>query len=466
LVSVLPAISPKIWTSIFTGKRHEKTGIDFFGGNSRMVKCKRLWDIFSGNGLKVGIFGSFVTWPPYEINGFMIPAIDSLGTETYPSEYEFFQEIALNERKRTKRITSRSLTVVDLLRYAYKLKTKGVRYRTFFGILSYLLQQNTRRLDPKDKYWRKLVLHSEISTDVFIELCHLYEPDFATIHIHLCDSVSHRYWMAYEPDKFAGIDNKVVDKYKDVIPEAYMQADRAIGRILDSTTGEVNIIVVSDHGFKAISGGMDPYDINIEKLLAVLGIREKVIVARFGPGMYLNFRDQALMHHVAEVVSKTNLRETGEKIFNVRVFENTLIITKPNWKVDTEKLRKTVSHVDFGKYGVHPMDELYTRQGTKMSGVHKKEGIIILSGPRIRHGIRLEPASIYDVTPTVLHLMGFAVARDMDGQVLLEALDEEYLKKNPIRFIDTYEDSATDEIPQEEIEHEIIEKRLRSLGYL
>ena len=28
LMSELPAISPKIWTSIFSGKHHKKTGID------------------------------------------------------------------------------------------------------------------------------------------------------------------------------------------------------------------------------------------------------------------------------------------------------------------------------------------------------------------------------------------------------------------------------------------------------
>lgn len=466
LVSILPAISPKIWTSIFTGKHHEKTGIDFFGGNSKIVRCKRLWDIFSDYGLRVGIFGSFVTWPPYEINGFMIPAVDSLGTETYPPKYEFIQEIALNERKKTKGITSRSLSFIGLFHYAYKLKTAGVRSGTYLRILNYLVQHVIRRFNPKDKYWRKLILHSEISTDIFLHLYHLFNPDFATIHMHICDSACHRYWMAYEPDKFPGVVQQEVKKYKGVIPLAYMQADKAIGKVLTLADEDAHIIVASDHGFKAVKGGITPYDLNIDKFLEVLGITGKVLVARFGPGMYLNFQDEGLMHQVADVVAKACLSNTGERIFNVKQFEKTLIVTKPSWNVDREELARKGSFIDFGRFGIHKTQDLYIPQKRKMSGVHKKEGIIILAGPSIKGGVRLEPASIYDVAPTVLYLMGFPVARDMDGGVLTEALDESLLRETPVRHVDTYEDSVHPEQEPEEIDHKKIEERLKSMGYL
>ena len=101
-----------------------------------------------------------------------------------------------------------------------------------------------------------------------------------------------------------------------------------------------------------------------------------------------------------------------------------------------------------------------------MSGVHEIKGIIILAGPNIKHGVRLEPASIYDVSPTVLHLMGLPVARDMDGRVLTEALDDRFMIENPIRSIDTYEDSVPMEQEMEEIDHKKIEERLKSMGYL
>ncbi|MBC2694339.1 MAG: hypothetical protein HF982_03490 [Desulfobacteraceae bacterium] len=80
--------------------------------------------------------------------------------------------------------------------------------------------------------------------------------------------------------------------------------------------------------------------------------------------------------------------------------------------------------------------------------------------------MRLEPASIYDVSPTVLHLMEFPVAQDMDGRVLTGAMDDQFMTKNPIRFVDTYEDSAPMEHEVEEIDHKKIEERLKSMGYL
>ena len=272
--------------------------------------------------------------------------------------------------------------------------------------------------------------------------------------------------MAYEPDKFPGIDRKEAERFKDVIPKSYIQADRVIGKLLASTDEKTNIIIASDHGFQAISGGMNPYDINIEKFLDILRIREKAIVARFGPGMYLNFQDTELMHQIKDIVSNACLKDTSEKIFNVKMFEKTLIVTKPNWKVDVEKVRKEHTFIDFGEYGIYRIDELYTRQQTKMSGVHKKEGIIIFAGPDIREGVSLDPASIYDVAPTVLHLMGLPVAKDMDGRILTEALDQKFLMERPARYVDTYEDSVRTDQKPDEIDHKKLEERLRSLGYL
>jgi len=465
LISVLPAISPKIWTSIFSGKKHHKTGIDFFGGNSKMVKCKRVWDIFSEKGLKVGIFGSFVTWPPYRVKGFMIPAVDSLGTETYPSEYEFFQEIALNERKKIKRIRSKKIGFENLFYYAYKLKTNGVSNKTFLHTFNYFVQEKIRRFNQKDKYWRKLILHAKISTEFFIALYRLYQPHFANFHIHICDSTSHRYWAFYEPSKFDQVDRVLVKKYKDVIPNAYVKADESIGKILSQVDEHTTVIVASDHGFKALLGAIKPYDLNISRFLDVLGLRQKVVAARFGPGLYLYFQHEELMNNIAGVLRNAELREIDEKVFNVRLFEKILIVTKPNWRVDVSKIKED-SLIDFGKYGIYKFHDIFTPQETEMSGVHKKEGILILSGPNIKAGARIENPSIYDITPTILTLMGYSVARDMDGRVLTEALTDEFLSGNPVIYIDSYENSFIEKSKLEEVDHKKIEERLESLGYL
>jgi len=467
LMSEHGAISPKIWTSMFAGKGHEKTGIDFFGGNSRMVKCKRLWDIFSQNGCRVGIFGSFATWPPYEVNGFMIPAIDSVGTETYPPEYAVFQELALNERKKSKGIEVGSLPVASTLKYAIELKKLGVRWKTYLKVLRFFVERALGYLGRHaDPHWKKVLLHSDISADVFIHLCRRFQTDFATIHMHICDFLSHRYWMAYEPDLFPGVDARLVEQYRDVIPAGYVQADKAIGRIIDSVGKEANVILVSDHGFEAKAGGFNPHEISADKLLEVLRIRGKVIAARFGPGVYLNFQDTALMEHIRDVLADAFSKKTGEKVFHVTGFENTLIVQKPMEELRRDEILQSNSLIDFGQYGKHKALDVYAREKQMMSGVHAEEGVIIMCGPDVKTGVKLEHISFYDVAPTVLSLMGFAVPKDMCGRVITESIDEAFLKENPVRDIDTYEDQESAAKDLEEMNYGKIEERLRSLGYL
>jgi predicted AlkP superfamily phosphohydrolase/phosphomutase len=467
LMSEHGAISPKIWTSMFAGKGHEKTGIDFFGGNSRMVKCKRLWDILSENGYRVGVFGSFATWPPYQVNGFMIPAIDSVGTETYPSQYSIFQELALNERKKSKGIEVGSVPLLSTLEYAIKLKKMGVRWKTYLKTLQFYMERGMGRLGRRiDNEWKKVLLHSDLSADVFIHLCQRYQPDFATIHMHICDFLSHRYWMAYEPDRFPGIDGQLVREYGKVVPAGYIQADNAIGRIIRTVGNEANIILVSDHGFEAKSGGFNPHEISADKLLDVLKLRGKAIAARFGPGIYLNFQDRPLMEHMADVLTDAFSEKTSEKVFHVKTFENTLIVQKPMEELNRDEILQTDSYIDFGQYGKHRALDVYAREKQMMSGVHAEEGVIVMCGPDVKKGVQLEDISFYDVAPTVLCLMDLPVARDMRGRAITEAMDETYLRENPLKEIDTYEEGVPVEDSVEDLDYGKIEERLKSLGYL
>jgi predicted AlkP superfamily phosphohydrolase/phosphomutase len=52
------------------------------------------------------------------------------------------------------------------------------------------------------------------------------------------------------------------------------------------------------------------------------------------------------------------------------------------------------------------------------SGCHRREGIFIAAGPGIHAGVDLPEASILDLAPTILHLLGEPVPREMDGRVL------------------------------------------------
>ena len=67
------------------------------------------------------------------------------------------------------------------------------------------------------------------------------------------------------------------------------------------------------------------------------------------------------------------------------------------------------------------------------------EGFFLAVGDGIRAEARPRNASVLDVAPTLLYLMGLPVARDMEGRVLTEILDEEFARQNPVTFIPSYE---------------------------
>src|SRR6266568_2220892 len=82
--------------------------------------------------------------------------------------------------------------------------------------------------------------------------------------------------------------------------------------------------------------------------------------------------------------------------------------------------------------------------GSSYSGTHEgaPDGFFLAVGDGIRAGAPLGPASVLDVMPTILYLFGLPVARDMEGRVLTEILDDDFARRNPVTFIPSYESLA------------------------
>jgi len=100
------------------------------------------------------------------------------------------------------------------------------------------------------------------------------------------------------------------------------------------------------------------------------------------------------------------------------------------------------------------------------SGNHRKEGIVIISGKNINKGYKIEKASLFDITPTILYLMGLPVGRDMHGKVLVDAIDKEFLTKFPLEHINSYEPIVKREIVKFiNWEDRKTVERFRALGY-
>ncbi len=102
----------------------------------------------------------------------------------------------------------------------------------------------------------------------------------------------------------------------------------------------------------------------------------------------------------------------------------------------------------------------------RYSGMHRDYGMLVISGPGVRHGETIADAAIQDMAPTILHAMGLPVPADMDGCVLERAFLPEYIQSFPVQIgaADSPEEARPVDYT-EEGEREIME-RLEGLGYL
>ena len=104
---------------------------------------------------------------------------------------------------------------------------------------------------------------------------------------------------------------------------------------------------------------------------------------------------------------------------------------------------------------------------TRPNGSHRLNGMCMLWGEHIVPGARLECARLEDLFPTILHLMGVAIPADVDGRVLREAIDPQYLAPHRVEYRDGPLDASLgrDGAYEAGEEKEVLE-RLRGLGYI
>jgi predicted AlkP superfamily phosphohydrolase/phosphomutase/tetratricopeptide (TPR) repeat protein len=99
---------------------------------------------------------------------------------------------------------------------------------------------------------------------------------------------------------------------------------------------------------------------------------------------------------------------------------------------------------------------------------HRQMGIAIAAGPGIERGEIVNGGTVLDIAPTVLHLLGMAVGRDMDGRPWLEILES----RTSAESVDSWDGVDGDaglhhkELREDPIEALAMIKQLVDLGYV
>ncbi len=250
--------SPVIWTTIATGKPPEEHGISGFvkekGAaaefhntpfSSNMWRASAFWDVIGGAGREVGIIGWLVTWPAWEVNGFMVSQYvqrlsgftgeEAGGSVTFPA--------GLAERIAPLVRESGSVTAEEMAGFVNMESELGLRS---------LEGQNEEAL-------RRAFSGDETAVTVALSLLADEMPDLSCVYIRGIDEVSHRFWVYMDPETRPPVDlskpatvllSRQTEALVDLVREYYRYADANVGRILEIFPEDATVLVCSDHGFR------------------------------------------------------------------------------------------------------------------------------------------------------------------------------------------------------------------------
>ena len=227
-------VSPRIWTTIATGKTPEKHGIEDFVNadgipvNSTMRTASPVWDVVSAHGLSVGVVGWYVTWPVERVNGFVISDRTHSLLRGPVQLLHSLTGSSTNER----------------------LETFG-RFRYDPNYRSYPRSDKRYQLNRiVDEPLRWGYLRDLIYSQLGYRLYERYRPAFAATYFRGTDFVEHFFWKYSDPEPFGNVTNAELRAYGGVIDNYYEYQDAILERLLASLGDDVNIVIVSDHGFE------------------------------------------------------------------------------------------------------------------------------------------------------------------------------------------------------------------------
>jgi predicted AlkP superfamily phosphohydrolase/phosphomutase len=112
-----------------------------------------------------------------------------------------------------------------------------------------------------------------------------------------------------------------------------------------------------------------------------------------------------------------------------------------------------------------PPEEVRSR-GFWWSGDHRPEGVLICKGPGLNSTSLAALPTVCDLVPTIMFAAGLPVPDHLDGRVIKEVFTAEFLAAHPVQVESAAFSTAADQIGLSAEEEQLVEEKLRGLGYL
>lgn len=103
---------------------------------------------------------------------------------------------------------------------------------------------------------------------------------------------------------------------------------------------------------------------------------------------------------------------------------------------------------------------------TLLTGNHDMNGIFLAKGQLVKQGASIHGATIMDLAPTILHVLGCKIPKDMDGKVITSIFEEDFLKQHPVVFTEPAVAKKEERGEMSPEDQQKVLERLRSLGYI
>lgn len=405
------------WPTIATGCLPARHGITRFFHSADDLRARTLWDYYEDAGLRVGLYGWPITWPPRPVDGFVIPSHLARDTRTWPRELGFIKALDRSQQDAEREGHVRH-AFAERLAIFRALRRHGVRLPALVRLAS----QGLRAMAAGPEQRALLLRHAKLAlnTDLFLHLYKQHRPHFASFHSFLVDLVSHRYWRYH--DTQAG-SHEATPPLREAVAEAYRHTDRVFGRISAALPADTVIAVVSEHGMQAepesAEVGRWRYVIRGSRLLELVGLGDQVRACPVARWIACRPATGAVLPtDTAARLSRVRVVETGLPLFQVYERDGEVIV-KFALHAHVPRYRRgdlDTLHLEYDGKSV-PFADLARPLGRTRSAMHDGEGVFLLAGPGIRPGAQCS-ARLVDMAPTLLAAAGLAVPPGLDGSVL------------------------------------------------
>jgi predicted AlkP superfamily phosphohydrolase/phosphomutase len=217
LRSTTHPLTPHAWATIVTGVNAGRHGVwdfterDETGYQLRLVngsfrRAPAIWDRLKASGRRVGIVNVPFTWPAPAVEGFSIAGFDAAAREE-------------------------GLTHPESLRAELRRRYGSLELDNKFPVTNGKADLGIVRRAVEQKL------------DIVEDLSRRFEPELLFVVFMAADHIHHICWNEWETNGLAS-----------PVAETYRVLDEAVGRLVDLTAPDGNVVVVSDHGAGPLRG--------------------------------------------------------------------------------------------------------------------------------------------------------------------------------------------------------------------